>query len=284
MGNDVAVGPGGVYITGYTYGDLVEPVGGTNDAFVAKYDAAGNQQWVRQIGSHGLENSHEVALDQSGNVYIGGTTTGNLGGPLTGTGDAFVAKYDEGGTLQWTTQFGPAQSNSVHGLAVDSSGNIYAAGVMYNPDSADVDERCDSFLSKWDSGGNFIWLEQFDPLDASQSNVYGVAVDQANAVYVTGSLIESGVSTDAFLAQFDADGNLFASLSFPTPGDDYAKGVAVDNLGHVYVTGEGINNNPISGFLVSVTTPIPEPSTFIIWSLLGALGITCGWWRQRRAA
>jgi mannitol-specific phosphotransferase system IIBC component len=29
---------------------------------------------------------------------------------------------------------------------------------------------------------------------------------------------------------------------------------------------------------------IPEPSTFIIWSLLGALGITVGWWRRRRSA
>ena len=29
---------------------------------------------------------------------------------------------------------------------------------------------------------------------------------------------------------------------------------------------------------------IPEPSTFIIWSLLGALTITIGWWRRRRAA
>ena len=40
----------------------------------------------------------------------------------------------------------------------------------------------------------------------------------------------------------------------------------------------------------ALLTPIPEPSTspepstFIIWSLLGALGITVGWWRRRRAA
>jgi len=29
---------------------------------------------------------------------------------------------------------------------------------------------------------------------------------------------------------------------------------------------------------------IPEPSTFIIWSLLGTLGIIVGWWRRRREA
>jgi MYXO-CTERM domain-containing protein len=29
---------------------------------------------------------------------------------------------------------------------------------------------------------------------------------------------------------------------------------------------------------------VPEPSTLIIWSLLGALGIAVGWWRRRRRA
>jgi hypothetical protein len=29
---------------------------------------------------------------------------------------------------------------------------------------------------------------------------------------------------------------------------------------------------------------IPEPSTFIIWSLLATLGITVGWWRRRSRA
>jgi hypothetical protein len=29
---------------------------------------------------------------------------------------------------------------------------------------------------------------------------------------------------------------------------------------------------------------VPEPSTLIIWSLLGSLGISIGWWRRRKAA
>ena len=31
-------------------------------------------------------------------------------------------------------------------------------------------------------------------------------------------------------------------------------------------------------------TPIPEPSTLIVWSLLGALGMGLGWWRRRKLA
>jgi len=33
-----------------------------------------------------------------------------------------------------------------------------------------------------------------------------------------------------------------------------------------------------------LNSTIPEPGSIIVWSLLGALGITAGWWRRRRAA
>ena len=38
------------------------------------------------------------------------------------------------------------------------------------------------------------------------------------------------------------------------------------------------------GFRVASVFAIPEPSTLIIWSLLGTLGIGLGWWRRKRAA
>jgi len=40
---------------------------------------------------------------------------------------------------------------------------------------------------------------------------------------------------------------------------------------------------PING-VVEVSGAIPEPSTLIIWSLLGALGTGLGWWRRRKRA
>jgi hypothetical protein len=32
------------------------------------------------------------------------------------------------------------------------------------------------------------------------------------------------------------------------------------------------------------TPPVPEPTTIVIWSLLGSLAIGIGWWRKRKAA
>ena len=46
-----ADGLGNVYISGYTRGSLGGPNAGGTDAFVSKYDAAGNFQWIAAVGN-----------------------------------------------------------------------------------------------------------------------------------------------------------------------------------------------------------------------------------------
>lgn len=63
------------------------------------------------------------------------------------------------------------------------------------------------------------------------------------------------------------------------------------NWGYGYVTGMFADSSPFTVHLYGGETAsrvrlniIPEPSTFIVWSLLGSLGITVGWCRRRRQA
>lgn len=46
-------GLGGVYVSGRTAGNLGGPSAGGNDAWLAHYDNAGNQTWIRQLGTSG---------------------------------------------------------------------------------------------------------------------------------------------------------------------------------------------------------------------------------------
>jgi hypothetical protein len=84
---------GHVYLSGYTGGSLGAPSAGLQDAYVAKYDAAGTLLWLSQVGTSAADYSYAVSADALGNAYFSGQTAGSLGGPnVGGAPDTFVAK------------------------------------------------------------------------------------------------------------------------------------------------------------------------------------------------
>ena len=84
---------GNIYVTGFTDGSLGGANSGYDDAWVAKYDAAGHVLWKRQLGTADYDYADDVATDTAGNVYLTGWTTGSLGDANRGDSDAWVAKY-----------------------------------------------------------------------------------------------------------------------------------------------------------------------------------------------
>src|SRR5262249_33224576 len=124
----VAVDASGVYVVGQTFGTLPgQASAGGFDAFVRKYDAAGDELWTSQFGSSGRDGAYGVAAGASGG-YVVGDTGGTLPGQASAGGfDAFVRKYDAAGNDLWTRQFGTDGSDGASGVAVDGSG-VYVAG------------------------------------------------------------------------------------------------------------------------------------------------------------
>jgi hypothetical protein len=124
--NAVAVdGAANVYVAGYTSGDF----GGSGnagyyDAYVLKYDGAGNRVWGRQLGTAAVETADAVTTDTAGNVYVGGGTSD----PLTaGVSVGFVAKYGSNGAPAWARQT-PMNTNDVSAVGVDPRGDVFIAG------------------------------------------------------------------------------------------------------------------------------------------------------------
>src|SRR5688500_18349557 len=69
-GNAVAPGPsGGVYLGGSTQGDLGGPNAGSNDAWVGRWDSAGNQLWIRQFGLATSEGTADALPGPSDGVF-----------------------------------------------------------------------------------------------------------------------------------------------------------------------------------------------------------------------
>ena len=102
-------GSDSIYVTGYTSGALDgETNAGGSDIFLMKYNSSGTKQWTRLLGTASSDVGWSVAVDGSGNVYVAGTTEGDLDGQTNsgGTYDTFLTKYNSSGTKQWTRLLG----------------------------------------------------------------------------------------------------------------------------------------------------------------------------------
>lgn len=125
-------------VGGGTFGTLTNA--GFNDAFIIKYNSTGTVQWATRIVGTSDEGALGIAVDTSANIYITGyyfsnpATIYNVGGTTFGTltnigsRDAYVVKYNTGGTAQWSSRIGSTNNDSGSGISVDSNGNVYATG------------------------------------------------------------------------------------------------------------------------------------------------------------
>lgn len=205
-----------IYVTGFTNGALPDQANlGFTDAFLMKYDSAGNLDWLRQFGTIFPDRSGGIALDSSG-VYVSGQTGGTFAGQTNlGQSDVFLRKYDFNGNVLWTRQFGAAGDDSNNGgAAADSSGVYVAAG---------------SAVYKYDAAGNFIWKNQSAAAQASAILAMTVGM---RGLYIAGE--KAG---DAFLTKMETTkGDIVWTRRFGTDFYDEASVIATDADG-VYAGG-----------------------------------------------
>lgn len=123
-------GTGAVLVAGYTTGNIAGSSGGY-DAFVRKYDAAGNVVWTSQFGTSSADLAFGLAVDGSNNVVVGGSTNGVLPGQTTPNtfADVFVRVLTPEGTAVLNNQFGGTSDVFTEGsVAVSPDGQVYLAG------------------------------------------------------------------------------------------------------------------------------------------------------------
>jgi hypothetical protein len=198
-------------------------------------------EWTRQFGTPAYENSAVVASDALGNVFVAGQTDGNFsGGPATAN-SAYIRKYDSAGTATWTRQVAPVDFNGAYvALAADGLGNSYLAGETTGNVAAPNAGATDFFIRKFDSIGGTLWTRQVGT--PSYDTPRDAVVDSLGNLYVTGFTGAnlggpSAGSYDAFLTKYDSLGNQIWTRQFGSPVEDYARGVATDGLGNIYVAG-----------------------------------------------
>ena len=200
------------------------------------------EQWRRQFGTDKLDLAKDLALDKDDNIYATGRTTGDLDGENQGIGDIFLVKYNSSGTEQWKRQLGTNGFDEANGVATDSTGNVYLTGWTDGSLDNNGVGRCDAWLSKYDSNGNWQWDKQIGTPQYDISNGAMTADSQGN-VYITGytygNLGGEGNQgqADVWFAKYDSNGNQKWVKQLGSSGWDEAQDIAVDNQGNIYLTG-----------------------------------------------
>jgi hypothetical protein len=236
----IALDGTGVYLAGSTADTLPgQTSAGNADAFVRKYDSAGNELWTRQFGTSSFDQARATAAHASG-VYLAGLTAGAMPGMTSaGAHDAFVRKYDATGKELWTRQFGSSKLEDVTGIAVDDTG-VYVAGttlgVLPGQTSAG---SADLFVRKYDAEGNELWTRQFGTAEYDQARglaAYGASIYLVG--WTLGTLPGQAAQGlhDALVVRLSAAGEPTGMRQFGSSNLDDPLGISVCASG-VYVAG-----------------------------------------------
>lgn len=197
-------------------------IGGGQDAFVARLDAAGDAlPFSSYLGGSGGSPGHPeaaqgIALDWQGNAYLAGVTSSadfplrnSLQSALGGESDAFITKVNASGALSYSTYLGGSGIDAANAITVDPSGAAYVAGYTYSTDLPVVNAfqssnagDCDAFMAEVNAGGTLNFLSY---LGGSGSDAATSVAAASGSVYAAGWTLSSNFPLRNAYQSSDAD-------------------------------------------------------------------------------
>ncbi len=266
------------------------PAGG--NSFLAKYNTSGNLIWAkgtqRTTSNAFTDISYDLAFDNAGNVFIGGTffsstmvfdniTLTNTQSPST---TMFMAKYDANGNVLWAKT--PTSNNPNHyiwGISTDASGNVYFSGTFRATMTLDAVSISASssggklFTVKCNSDGVAQWAK------TATSNGYSAVdssdVDSQGNLYVAGTFSDSTINFGNGITGSSPTTGAFFVVKYNTSGTPLwirtASGLNINDRisidcfsqNEIYVAGHFFGSNLTLGATTLTQAPTSGTDIFI---------------------
>ncbi len=206
------------------------------DAFLLKFDNAGNRLWATFYGGSGIDAGMSVAIDALGNLYMGGNTNSpaasfpllNGGGAsynqgvFGGSMDGFIAKFSITGQQLWSTFYGGTGTDLIMSLATDGTNNLVVLGsttgnfLLFNPGGVAyydgiVGGTSDAFILKFSSAGQRLWSTYYG--GSSTEAPYSIDGD------VNGNIFVISGTDSGDLPTYDPGGGVFYQSAINASSD-----------------------------------------------------------------
>lgn len=211
----------------------------------SQFSAVGDGCWMNRTYSttKNVSGSESIS-DSSGNVYVVGSTGATGGGQI----DAYIAKYNSSGVIQWQRILGNASYNDIpYSMTVDSSSNVYVVG--YSEVTANLSKI---LVVKYNSSGTIQWQKSLSYEYASGYGInfgLSVATDSSSNVYITGqTYLGTTPSYDIPIVKMDSSGAITWQRQIGSNSTiQSGSAIAVDSTGKVTVCGYDYQTSPYSG-------------------------------------
>lgn len=254
----------------------------TYDLALVKYDANGNELWVKKIGGTGAETATNLVCDASNNVYLTGLSVsqnlsaGNLSvsAATNNVVGGFMAKFAPNGNDLWIKRFGNDNNANEPTLAkpvFDTSGNFYLTGsfsssafTLGNTTYTNVEPGLsESFIAKFDSNGNILWQkaiqgngnEQFGNILLIQNELFVKYTINAQASIGSSTYSYNGINynnpsqTAGGFIKMNNSGQLISFINNPNIELFVTDGTSI------YYTGGTTNTSiPVNIYVTKMTT------------------------------
>ena len=215
--------------------------------------------WAVKGGLWAYDYGYGVVTDNSGNVYVAGkfeynAVFGSYTANCQGNHDAYIAKYDNAGTIKWLRTAGGPAGDYAWGITTNGSSFFYISGeiegtspVIFQGSNITLTGKGDNdvFIAKYDMDGNLIWAKNEGVVTSEKS--LGLTHDSNGNVYICGYFTDNTNfnntpitgfgGRDIFIAKYDPNGNFLWMQKAGGTGRDEAKNIKCDNSGNVYVCG-----------------------------------------------
>ncbi|HRG58695.1 MAG TPA: T9SS type A sorting domain-containing protein [Bacteroidia bacterium] len=186
---NIELAPNGGY---YVEGRNRNPINYQDEVYIQHIDANGNQIWVNFYPQANISTKGAVTSD-------GGYVSISYDYDNVNLIDSVVLiKVDANGVLNFMTKHAATQVGIVHSVLQTMNGEYVVEG-YYNSQT---------FLSKFDANGNFLW-RQFYGLQSAHPEYIGKVVENADGTYtVAGNDALTWGAHDVYLFKTDANGAL----------------------------------------------------------------------------
>jgi trimeric autotransporter adhesin len=253
---------GDIVVAGTVKGDF-DGAQTDGDMLVARFSAAGDEQFATVVRTVGADVANAVAVAGDGTIYVGGRAS-------TGTGDAFLARLDATGRLVERRTLDSGSSDTVRALRVDSDGSLVA---LTSEGGAAVVRRIAAGGLATDLGS--INLGTADARALAIGSDGSIAVAGATQARLSGAQAnDPSGGRDGFVTRIDAGLGSASTSYLGSAADDQIDSVTFMS-GALYVGGRttgalsGSRAGPVDGFVARVNAGSGAVETISQWGRTG---------------